>query len=301
MELNFSVTNQRIKYTSNLYIVEKSRNYLTAKFSFSGKEWKEVAKTAIFKKGDLVYNVLLDADGRCKVPAEVITSGVLKVSVFGGDLITVDTADVKIIKSGYEEGNAPSEPTPDVYAQILSELQDIRNGLVDEETIKKAVEDWLAENAVDVISPEEVERIIDEYFIKHKDELKGVDGKDGVTFTPYISEDCILSWTNNGGLENPKPVQLAAQESGGVPTTRKIADIDLTDDISKEELVASERTVKGEVYVKFANQEEVEVELPEYLPYPKDNKEGKKGQFLISNGDGSTSWVSIEMAEGGAY
>lgn len=88
---------------------------------------------------------------------------------------------------------------------------------------------------------------------------------------------------------------------GYVPDTRKIAGIDLTDDISKEELVASERTVKGEVYVKFANQEEVEVELPEYLPYPKDNKEGQKGQFLISNGDGSTSWISIEMAEGGAY
>jgi len=31
---------------------------------------------------------------------------------------------------------------------------------------------------------------------------------DGVTFIPNISEDLILSWTNNGGLENPKPVDL---------------------------------------------------------------------------------------------
>ena len=30
----------------------------------------------------------------------------------------------------------------------------------------------------------------------------------GVTFTPHISEDHILSWTNNGGLENPEPVDL---------------------------------------------------------------------------------------------
>ena len=32
--------------------------------------------------------------------------------------------------------------------------------------------------------------------------------QDGVVFTPHISEDLILSWTNNGGLENPEPVDL---------------------------------------------------------------------------------------------
>lgn len=31
---------------------------------------------------------------------------------------------------------------------------------------------------------------------------------DGVTFVPHISDDLILSWTNNGGLENPEPVDL---------------------------------------------------------------------------------------------
>ena len=31
---------------------------------------------------------------------------------------------------------------------------------------------------------------------------------DGVTFIPHISDDLILSWTNNGGLENPEPVDL---------------------------------------------------------------------------------------------
>lgn len=35
-----------------------------------------------------------------------------------------------------------------------------------------------------------------------------VDGADGVTFIPHVSEDCILSWTNDGGLENPEPVDL---------------------------------------------------------------------------------------------
>lgn len=38
--------------------------------------------------------------------------------------------------------------------------------------------------------------------------LKGADGDDGVTFIPEISDRKVLSWTNNGGLDNPPPVDL---------------------------------------------------------------------------------------------
>lgn len=37
----------------------------------------------------------------------------------------------------------------------------------------------------------------------------GVNGKDGVTFTPSVDESANLSWTNNGGLENPPTVNIA--------------------------------------------------------------------------------------------
>ena len=33
-------------------------------------------------------------------------------------------------------------------------------------------------------------------------------GTDGATFTPAVSEDGVLSWSNNGGLENPAPVDV---------------------------------------------------------------------------------------------
>ena len=33
-------------------------------------------------------------------------------------------------------------------------------------------------------------------------------GEDGVTFIPSINEQKILSWTNDGSLENPEPVDL---------------------------------------------------------------------------------------------
>lgn len=31
---------------------------------------------------------------------------------------------------------------------------------------------------------------------------------DGVTFTPFVSSEGVISWTNNGGLENPAPVSI---------------------------------------------------------------------------------------------
>ena len=36
----------------------------------------------------------------------------------------------------------------------------------------------------------------------------GQDGKDGVTFTPSVSDTGVLSWTNNGGLENPASMSI---------------------------------------------------------------------------------------------
>ena len=30
----------------------------------------------------------------------------------------------------------------------------------------------------------------------------------GVTFTPTVSADGVISWTNDGGLENPEPVSI---------------------------------------------------------------------------------------------
>ena len=38
---------------------------------------------------------------------------------------------------------------------------------------------------------------------------RGEKGDMGVIFTPHLSEDGILSWTNNGKLPNPKPVKLS--------------------------------------------------------------------------------------------
>lgn len=52
----------------------------------------------------------------------------------------------------------------------------------------------------------------------------GIDGTDGVTFTPSVLEDGTLSWTNDGGLPNPDPVNIkgppgsGSEPASGVPS-----------------------------------------------------------------------------------
>lgn len=44
------------------------------------------------------------------------------------------------------------------------------------------------------------------WYLKYKG--SGGSGKDGVTFIPEVSEDGIISWTNDGNLPNPAPVNI---------------------------------------------------------------------------------------------
>lgn len=146
MELTFSINNQRIKYTGKQYIVALSKNMLTARFIFSGNDWKNVGKTALFKKDGQLYAVLLDSEGRCNVPYECLqTSGTMEVSAFGGNLVTVDSVQVEINSTIYDEASQPGSPTPSVYDQILSELQTIRVYYVQTESELSAIQQQITE------------------------------------------------------------------------------------------------------------------------------------------------------------
>lgn len=40
----------------------------------------------------------------------------------------------------------------------------------------------------------------------------GSDGKDGTTFYPTVSDDGVISWTNDGNLPNPEPVNIMGKD-----------------------------------------------------------------------------------------
>lgn len=72
----------------------------------------------------------------------------------------------------------------------------------------------------------------------------GTSGQNGYTFTPYVSPDGIIRWTNDGGLVNPEPVNIkgpagANGQQGPAGTNGKtpVKGTDYFTQADKEELV----------------------------------------------------------------
>ena len=155
-QLSFLVTNQTIKKTKSFYVVAKSQNYLYAHFDFGTPEWEGLTKTAIFSTAGQSYQVLLDEDGNCLVPWEALAQpGVdMRVSVTGGDLITVNTAPVRIHETGYtEDAQEGREPSPSLYDQIMEEIEKLKQQGIDEDTIREAISEYLSEHPVEESDP----------------------------------------------------------------------------------------------------------------------------------------------------
>lgn len=132
MLLTFTINKQLIRRTDCEIPVAKSENYLYAQFTFSD-EWIGT-KTAIFNNGT-PYSVILDEDNKCLVPWEVITASGFSVSVFCGQRITANVEFVRVLPTGYVEGQTPEPPTPSVYDQIIEELNSKQDELIAGENI----------------------------------------------------------------------------------------------------------------------------------------------------------------------
>ena len=138
--LRFTIRNQWITRIDRFKPVAKSRNYLYAKFDFLTSEWTGV-KTALFNRVGLSQPIgqLINENGICEVPHEVLDfegDGEFTVSVFCGDLVTVNKATVHVYETGYvDEWGGSQPPTPDVYEQILGRLNSVEQLEVESETL----------------------------------------------------------------------------------------------------------------------------------------------------------------------
>ena len=60
-----------------------------------------------------------------------------------------------------------------------------------------------------------------------------MDGDEGAIFTPAVSAEGVISWTNNGGLPNPSPVNIKGPQGSDYVLTAQdkteIADIVLVE------------------------------------------------------------------------
>lgn len=109
--------------------VSDSVKFEKIKFKFP-ESWSGYTKTAVFNNYDVTVNVVLDegselytGENECYIPHEVIKYPCFTVSAFavkGDSLATSTRASVKVSRSGYELGDAPSDPTPTEYQQIIN-------------------------------------------------------------------------------------------------------------------------------------------------------------------------------------
>lgn len=194
MKIEFDVTYQNIERSDRNHVVADSKNYLQAEFNFQTAEWIGKTKTAIFARLGLIKNVILESDDTCMVPWEMLKTGSFTVSVFAGDLITANYVKVPVAESGYQLGETPHPPTPDVYTQIITMIENLQAGEVSEEQIKKAVDEYLTENPVEGLSEEDVQNIISEYLTENP---VGVDEEEVKTIVDeYLTENPVESVTD---------------------------------------------------------------------------------------------------------
>lgn len=102
---------------------DSSIDFVELEFEFN-EDWAGMSKVAQFDQGGKTYFVTL-IDDKCKLPQEIV-NGTMKMSVFGyigAKRGTVAQITERVLDSGFTgDGETPIPPTPDLYAQLLEEI-----------------------------------------------------------------------------------------------------------------------------------------------------------------------------------
>ena len=126
--MKFCIYGQKIELINRQTIADQQICFVDMCFLFS-PDWEQLDKTAQFAQGEKTYNVHLGTDNvcHCLLPAE-LQSGCVSVSVFGYSVdgsarATTIPIGISIKRSGFRgDGETPIPPTPDLYAQLIAEI-----------------------------------------------------------------------------------------------------------------------------------------------------------------------------------
>ena len=165
--IKFLVKGQNIETLEHEIIAADQIAFVKIHFVFDNS-WKPLHKVVQFTQGAFTYNRLLGYDGTsCFLPSE-ITSGSVKMSIFGYDTASKETVrattvikSLNIRPSGFDGENSNIPPTPDLYQQLLQKISE--KGKDGKSSYEIAVEHGFVGTETEWL-----------------ESLKGVDGKDGV-------------------------------------------------------------------------------------------------------------------------
>ena len=232
--LEFYVAGQSLKYYTPV-IAADSLKFLTAQFHFIGDEWDGYTRWAHFRKGETVYDIALDEDGRItEDDALNLTAGEWDVYMTG----TKDTArltTVVVIMTVKESGliDAPLHVIPQSVAEQIdakaAQAMAVANAVKaaadagkfngksfevkgyydDLDALAEAVPNPTAGESygIGTAAPYHIYiwdgangKWVDNGTIQGP---QGDPGAAGTTYTPHVDDNGNLSWTNDGGEENP--------------------------------------------------------------------------------------------------
>lgn len=158
------------------------------------------AKTARFKYNDVYEDVLFKGN---KCPMPIINDTVITyIGVYAGDIKTTTSAILPMRRSILCGTGFPADPSPDVYAQIMKLLNEIKEGEISPEDIQKAVNQYLTEHPV-TINPADKENIGgvivgDNLNVTDKGLLSAEIGEEDFTEITNLEVETIIS--NIGGI-----------------------------------------------------------------------------------------------------
>ena len=165
--IKFLVKGQNIETLEHEVIAADQIAFVKIHFVFDNS-WKPLHKVVQFTQDEITYNrVLRTEETSCFLPAE-LTTGTVKMSLFGYDAEATETVRATTIvktlhirPSGFEGENSNVPPTPDLYQQLLEKISE--KGKDGKSAFEIAVEHGFVGTEAE--------------WLKN---LKGVDGKDGV-------------------------------------------------------------------------------------------------------------------------
>lgn len=156
-------------------------------------EWDSLGKTVVFSNGNVVQDVIYTGTP-VTIPARVLERPLenLYVGVYGvsadGKLVipTIRAKGPEILPGVDPSGDPGTDSDLPVWAQLQAAMGELA--------------DLQTENRDSLVSA------INE--VAGRNPGESGQGENGATFTPAVSEDGVLSWTNDRGLENPAPVKI---------------------------------------------------------------------------------------------
>lgn len=201
--MEFYVSGQSLKMFTPVTAAD-SLKYLTAQFHFTGDEWDGYTRWAHFRRGETVYDIELDENDRItEEDALNLTTGEWEIYLTG----TKDTARLTTIvviltvKAAADAGkfNGKDGKSFEIKGYYAS------TAALEEGVPKPAPGDAYCVGSAAPYDVYIYDGVSGEWINNGTIQgAKGDTGAAGTTFTPHLDGNGNLSWTNDGGLDNPE-------------------------------------------------------------------------------------------------